>query len=101
MHKLTNKSHYRKKQAGLIGTIILVVFALVATKYFLDFDIVTYLTSDKVTGVFEYIKRFFEIVWTKYIAGTFWYIWNNAVIDVFWKGIVTMYTILTGLVDRY
>jgi|GEM_PF-1945567 len=95
-----NKSNLSKKQTGFIGPIILVVLALIAVKYFYDFDIVKYLTHDKTGGVFEYIKRFFEIVWTKYIAGTFWYLWNNIVIDVFWKGIVFLYTLLTGWVDK-
>jgi len=100
MQESTNKSLFLKKQAGFIGTIALVVVTLITIKYFFDFDIVKYLTSDKAGGVFEYIKRFFEIVWTKYIAGTFWYLWNNIVVDVFWKGIVSAYTILTGWVDK-
>lgn len=100
MHRSTKQAYLLNKQTGFISTIILIILGLVGIKYFFNFDIVKYLMSDNVKEIFEYIKRFFEIVWSKYIAGTFLYLWNNIVIGVFWKGIVFIYTLLTGWVDK-
>lgn len=84
---------------GFIGTIVLIVLALAALKFFFDFNIIDFLKSPAVVEVFDYIKRFFEIVWFKYIGGVFWYIWNNIIIDVIWKTIVEGYELLKKYVN--
>lgn len=79
---------------------MLVIVAIIAIKYFLDFDVIKYLMSDNVANVFEYLKKFFSLVWTKYIGGTFWYIWNTVIVGFIWKGIVVIFHLLTGWVDK-
>ncbi len=86
-------------QRGFIGSIILIILALAALKFFFDFNIIEFLKSPNVSEVLNYIKKFFEILWTKYIAGTFWYIWNNIVVDIIWETFVNVFNILKGWVD--
>jgi len=89
-----------RSQAGFIGTIVLVISILIAVKYFLDFDIVKYLMSEHIQGIFGYVKRFFEIVWFKYIAASFWYLWNEIVVGIIWHGIMYVFDMLKGWVDK-
>jgi hypothetical protein len=90
---------YKNSNKGFIGTIIIVVIALAVSKYFFNFNVIEFFTSPKVTEVFNYIRKFLEIVWTKYIGGSFWYIWNNIVVDVIWKTFKGLFVVLKSWVD--
>ena len=84
---------------GFIGSIILIVLALAAAKFFFDLDIIKFLQSPDVVSFFSYIKKFFQIMWFKYIGEFFSFVWNTIVIDIIWKTLTDGYELLKTYVN--
>ena len=88
-----------RHERGFISTIIVIVAALVLAKYYFDFNIIDFLKSPNVVEIWDYIKRFFEIIWNNFIKDPFFYLWDNIIVGVFWKWIVIGFDYFKGWVD--
>jgi len=84
---------------GFISGIIALVIALALAKYYFDFNILEFIKSPKIVEGWEYIKRFFEIIWNNFIKEPFMYVWNEIIIGLFWHWIVVGFDYLKSWVD--
>jgi sensor histidine kinase YesM len=89
----------KEGQKGFIGLLIVLIVSIVFLKYVFDFNLVEFLKSPKVLEVLSYIKRFFVLIWDKFLVGPAIWIWDNIVIDIIWKILKNGFEILKGWVD--
>ncbi len=52
-----------KNNRGFIGRIVLLIIAVIALKYFLDFDIIEWIKSPKVQSVIKPVINFFKNIY--------------------------------------
>jgi len=52
-----------KNQKGFIGTIVLIIIALILLQYVFGFNIIDYIKSPKTIAVLDSIKDFLQTLW--------------------------------------
>ncbi len=67
-----------KKDRGFIGLIILIILALAALKYFLNWDIFDAAESEEGKNTIDYIRNVLNTVW-RYIGAPLSWIWDEIV----------------------
>jgi hypothetical protein len=65
-----------KKQGGFISTIIVVILALAAAKYFFNWSIFDAAETPEGQGTVVYIRRVLDIIWSYLVYPLSW-IWEN------------------------
>ena len=69
----------KQEDRGFIEIVVLIIIALAALKYLLDWDIFDAAASEEGQGTISYLRKIFDTVWT-YIGSPVTWTWNN----VFW-----------------
>lgn len=68
-----------KRDRGFIEIVILIILALAALKYFLDWDIFDAAATEEGQGTISYIKKVLDAIWS-YIGSPVTWAWDK----VFW-----------------
>lgn len=67
---------HMKKQSGFISTLVVIILALAAAKYFFDWSIFDAAASPEGQGTVIYIRRILDTIWY-YIGYPVTWIWNQ------------------------
>ena len=61
----------KQKNRGIIGTIVLIIVAIVLLKFWFHFDIFTWFSKPEVKDFFSKIWDVVSMIWNKYLKETF------------------------------
>ncbi len=85
------KEIIKKWQEGgisILGMLILTVFIIITLSYF-KIDIRSSIENEQTKSNFSYVGGAAKNVWDKYLQKPTTYIWNNIVINLFWKSFIS------------
>ena len=66
-----------EKNRGFIKTILIIVIALAALKYFLNWSVFDAMESEKGKETLEYVRNIINTLWS-YLEKPAMYVWNEA-----------------------
>lgn len=65
-----------KRRGGFISTIVVIILALAAAKFFFDWDIFDAAETPEGQGTVVYIRRVLDVIWS-YLAYPLGWLWEN------------------------
>lgn len=84
---------------GFIGATFLIVLALLILQLGFEVNILGWLHSPQVVGVFVYLKKFIILLWNTLIETPVMWFWETVITGFVWKYIVIVWGFLTQWVD--
>lgn len=78
-----------KKDRGFIGIIVIIILALAAAKYFLNWDIFDAAASEQGQTTIGYVRDIVNTVWS-YVGAPVAWIWNEIawpILDLGWQSL--------------
>ncbi|TAL49057.1 hypothetical protein EPN83_02165 [Patescibacteria group bacterium] len=75
----------RDYKRGFISTLLVLVLALILLKFVFDISPLDILRHPTVATVLSYVKKFFIIVWDKFIETPARFVWDKIIVEIIWK----------------
>ncbi len=89
----------KQKESGFIGLIISIIISLILLQAVFRVDVIEILKSPNFGEIVDYIKKFFTLVWEKFLVLPASFIWNEIFIDIVWRIMKDAFELLKNWVD--